>query len=122
MSKLIIRLLINALALYAAVAIVPGIVPQNDNWLSYVWLALIFGLINALVRPFIMMLTCPLIILTLGLGTLLVNTALFYLAGLIGTNWGVGFTVAGFIPAFLGALVTSIVSVALSFLLKGELN
>jgi putative membrane protein len=122
MSKLIIRLLINALALYAAVAIVPGIVPQNDNWLSYVWLALIFGLINALVRPFIMMLTCPLIILTLGLGTLLVNTALFYLAGLIGTNWGVGFTVDGFIPAFLGALVTSIVSVALSFLLKGELN
>lgn len=120
MSKLIVRLLINALALYAAVAIVPGITAQSNNWLSYIWLALIFGLINALVRPFIMMLTCPLIILTLGLGTLLVNTVLFYLAGLIGTNWGVGFTVEGFLPAFLGALVTSVVSVALSIVLKGE--
>lgn len=110
------------LALYAAIALVPGIVAQSKNWLSFIWLALIFGMINALLRPLLMLLTCPLIILTLGLGTLLINTLLFYLAGVIGQSFNVGFTVDGFWPAFLGALVVSIVSMALSLLLRDELR
>jgi putative membrane protein len=122
MERFLIRCAINAVALYAAVAIVPGINPQSTNWLTFVWLALIFGIINALLRPILAVLTCPLIILTLGLFTLLINTLMFWLAGRIGTAFGVGFTVDGFWPAFLGALVTSAVSIVLSMLFREELS
>jgi putative membrane protein len=114
--KLIIRIAINAVALYAAVAILEGtyIFRQTDNWLDFIWLAIIFGLVNAIIKPVVTVLSCPLIILTLGLGTLLINTLMFYLAGLIGTEFGVGFTVIGFLGAFLGALIVSVVSFILS--------
>lgn len=120
MNHFILRWLINAVALYAAVALVPGIVAQSTNWLSFLWLALIFGLLNALLRPLLNLLTCPLIFLTLGLFTLVINTFLFWLSGVIGTNFGVGFTVAGFWPAFLGGLVVSIVSVVLTMIFKDD--
>lgn len=122
MERFLIRLVINAVALYAAVALLAGngIDPQSTNWLSFFWLALIFGLINALLKPLLTVLTCPLIILTLGLGTLLINTLLFYLAGLIGREFGVGFTVDGFWPAFLGAVIVSVVSFLLSALIGPE--
>ena len=112
MKKLIIRLLINALSLYAAIALLnnSGITPQTDNWISFIWLALIFGLINAVLKPILTVAGCPFIILTLGLGSLLINTLLFYIAGQIGTRFGVGFTVDGFWPAFWGALIVSVVS------------
>ncbi len=124
MTRFILRWVINAVALFAAIALLQGngIHPQSTNWLSFIWLALIFGLINAILRPILNFLTCPLIVLTLGLGTLLINTLLFYLAGVIGTQFGVGFTVDGFIPAFLGALIVSVVSVVLTLLLKDELR
>jgi putative membrane protein len=124
MKKLLISLAINAVALYAAVALLNGhgITPQNENWLSFLWLAVIFGLVNAVLKPILTVLSCPLIILTLGLGTLLINTLLFYLAGVIGARFGVGFTVEGFLPAFLGALITGIVSFFLSMLFKDELK
>lgn len=122
MNRFLIRWAINAVALYAAVAIVPGIHLQSSNWLSFIWLALIFGVINALLSPLLKLLTCPLILLTLGLFTLLLNTFLFYLAGYVGTAFGVGFTVDGFIPAFLGSIVVSIVSVVLTLILKDELK
>jgi putative membrane protein len=124
MKKLIIRLIINAVALYVAIVLLNGrgINPQSANWLSLLWLALIFGLINAVLKPLLMVVGCPFVILTLGLGALLINTLLFYLAGLIGTNFGVGFTVDGFWPALLGALVVSLVSFLLNSLLKDELR
>ncbi|MCS6994702.1 MAG: phage holin family protein [Anaerolineales bacterium] len=120
MSRFFLRWLINAVALYAAVALVPGITAQSTNWLSFLWLALIFGLLNALLRPLLKLLTCPLILLTLGLFTLVINTFLFWLAGLVGTNFGVGFTVDGFWPAFWGGLMVSVVSVALTLLFKED--
>ena len=120
MTRFVLRLIINAIALYAAVYFVPGITAQNESWISYLWLALIFGIVNALVRPLLMLLTCPLIILTLGLGTLLINTLLFWLAGELGSLWGVGFSVDNFLSAFLGALVTSIVSVLLSVFVRED--
>ncbi|HVN53217.1 MAG TPA: phage holin family protein [Anaerolineaceae bacterium] len=122
MTKFILRWAINAVALYAAVALLNGhgITPQSTNWLSFLWLALIFGLVNALFRPLLTVMTCPLIILTLGLGTLLINTLLFWLSGLIGTSFGVGFRVDGFWPAFLGALIVSVVSIVLSGLLRDD--
>ena len=120
MYRFILRWAINAVALYAAIALVPGIHMQSANWISIIWLALIFGLVNALLRPLISILTCPLIILTLGLFTLLINTFLFYLAGRIGLAFGVGFTVDGFLPALLGGIVVSIVSVVLSVFIRKD--
>ena len=122
--KLIIRLVINAVAMYAAVAILNGhgITPQSDNWITFVWLAIIFGLINAILKPILNVVGCPFIILTLGIGVLLINTLLFYLAGLIGSAFGVGFTVDGFLPAFYGSLIVSVVSFVLGIIFKGELD
>jgi putative membrane protein len=120
MTRFFLRWLINTVALYAAVWLVPGIHPQSENWLSFVWLALIFGLLNALLRPLLKFLTCPLIILTLGLFTLLINTFLFWLAGIVGANFHVGFIVDGFWPAFLGGLVVTIVSVILTAIFRDE--
>jgi putative membrane protein len=124
MKRFILRLLINAVALYAALALLNGrgITPQSDNWLSLIWLALIFGVINAILKPILTLIGCPIIILTLGLGTILINALLFYLSGEIGRSFGVGFTVNGFIPALLGALIVSIVSFILSALLKDEMR
>ena len=116
MSKLILKILINMAALYAAFFLLGGrgLNIQDGSWLSILWLAVIFGLVNAFIRPLLMVVGCPFIVATLGLGTLLVNTLLFYLAGIIGANFGVGFTVDGFWPAFLGALIVSVVSFVLS--------
>ncbi len=122
MTSFFLRLLINAVALYAAVAYVPGITPQSENWMSFIWLALIFGLLNALIRPLLKFLTCPLIILTLGVFTLVINTFMFWLAGIIGTNFLVGFTVDGFWPAFLGGLVVTVVSLILTTIFKDEIK
>ena len=122
MTRFILRWAINAVGLYVAIAIIPGIVPQSANWLSILWLALIFGVINALLSPLLKFLTCPLIFLTLGLFTLLINTALFWLSGRVGELFGVGFTVDGFLSAFLGSLVVSAVSIVLSLIFKDELK
>lgn len=122
MNRFIIRWAINAIALYAAVALIPGIHPQSTNWLSFVWLALIFGVVNALLNPLLKLLTCPLILLTLGFFTLLINTLLFYFAGQIGLNFGVGFTVDNFLSAFLGSLIVSVVSVILAMVFRDELK
>ena len=122
MYRFIIRWAINAVALYVAIAIVPGIHPQSTNLLSIIWLALIFGVINALLGPIIKFLTCPLIFLTLGLFTLIINMGLFLLAGYIGRSFGVGFSVDGLLSAFLGTLVVSIVSVVLSLFVRDGLK
>ena len=126
MVRFILRWAINAVALYVAVVVVNstigGISLQNPNWQSFLWMGLIFGLVNAFLRPLLDILTCPLIILTLGLFTLLINTLLFYVVGWIGSFFNVGFSVASFWSALLGAIVVSVVSIALSMVLKGEMR
>jgi putative membrane protein len=123
MTKFILRLVINAVALYLAVILLNGRgVEFGGNWVSILWLALIFGLVNAFVRPVLKLLTCPLIILTLGLFTLLINTFLFWLTGRIGQSVGIDITIDGFWPAFLGGLIVSVVSVLLTLILKDELR
>jgi putative membrane protein len=119
-TSLLARWLINAVAIWAAIRLVPGIHPIYTSFVSLALIALIFGLVNALIRPLVMFLTCPLIILTLGLGTLLVNTAMFALAGEIGKSLGFGYTVDGFWPAFWGALIVSVISAVLSSVLGGK--
>ncbi len=124
MKKLILKIAINAVALYAAIAIMEGrgVTPQNENWLSFLWLALIFGLVNVVIRPLLIVMSCPLLVLTLGLGTLVINTLMFILAGWIGTQFNAGFTVDNFVSAFLGALITSIVSFILTIIFKSEMD
>src|SRR5690606_36834992 len=121
MTKFVIRWLINAVALYAAVWIVPGI-EYLGSWTGILWLALIIGLLNALVRPLLKFLTCPLIILTLGLFTLVINTAMLLLTSTIGQSLGIGLTVDGVWSALLGSLVMSIVSVIMSVIFHNELK
>ena len=123
MTKFILRLLINAVALYLAVLIVPGI-ELLSNMVSLVWLALIFGIVNALFRPLLKFLTCPLIILTLGLFTLVINTFLFWLTSIVGQSFGIALVINGPVwwNAFLGGLIVSIVSVVMTLILKDELK
>src|SRR5512140_1788899 len=121
MTKFILRWAINAIAIYLAIRFVPGISLQS-GWVSVIWLALIFGLVNAFVRPLLNLLTCPFIILTLGLFTLLINTFLFWLTGQIGQFLGIGITMNGFWPAFFGGVVVTVVSVVLTLILKYEMR
>ena len=123
MTKFILRLCINAIALYLAALLLPGIA-LNGEPVSILWLALIFGLVNALLRPLISILTCPLIILTLGLFTLVINTVLFWLTSVIGQSLGIMLSISDPIwwNAFLGGLVVSVVSVVLTLILKDELK
>jgi putative membrane protein len=118
MSKFIIRWAISTVALYIAVTVLPGVNLASGDWLSFIWLALIFGLLNALIRPLLFFLTCPFILLTLGLGTLILNTGMLYLTEWVAGFFKIGFSIDGFWQAFLGALVISIVSVALSLVFK----
>ncbi len=123
MTKFILRLCINAIALYLAALLLPGIA-LNGEPVSILWLALIFGLVNALLRPLISILTCPLIILTLGLFTLVINTFLFWLTSVIGQSFGIMLSISDPVwwNAFLGGLVVSVVSVVLTLILKDELK
>jgi putative membrane protein len=121
MTKFFLRWIINGIALYLAIFLLDGRgLEFTGDWLSIVWLALIFGLVNAFLRPLLSLLTCPLIILTLGLFTLLINTFLFWLTGQIGQAFGLGLSVEGFWPAFLGGLIVSLVSIVLSMIVKDD--
>jgi putative membrane protein len=116
MRKLILRWVINAVAVYAAMRLVPGITAEG-GWTVYLWMGLILGLVNALIAPIIKLLTCPLIILSLGVFTLVINAAMLLLASSLAEALGLGFYVDGFGSAFWGAIVISLVSFALSVLI-----
>lgn len=84
-------------------------------------MAVILGLINSVVRPVLKLLSCPLIILTLGLFVFVINALTLWLASAIAVKWfHVGFYVDGFVPAFWGALIVSLVSVILNLLVSEE--
>ena len=122
--KFILRWAINTVALYVAIILLPRYITLEGSWASIIWLALIFGLVNAILRPPFKALSCLLIILTLGLFTLVINTLLFALSGWVGSQFGVGFTLAQpwFWSAFLGSLVTTVIGGVLNGLLREELR
>jgi putative membrane protein len=113
--RLLLRWAINAIAIWAAIQLVPGI-EHTGSTLSLILIALVFGLVNALVRPFLKLLTCPLIILTLGLFILVVNALMLWLTGLLMP----ALTIDGFGPAFLGAIIISVVSSLLSIFIQDD--
>ncbi len=117
--RFLIRLIITAVALWAAVALVNGIT-FTGGWLSLLIVALIFGLVNAFVRPLLKLLTCPFILLTLGLIIFVINALMLWLTSALSASLGLGFHVSGFAAAFWGALVVSIVSVLLSIFVPDE--
>ncbi len=122
--KFILRLAINMVALYVAIVLLPQYILYQGNWIDIIWLALIFGLVNAILRPPAKALSCLFIVLTLGLFTLVINALLFALTGWVGSQFGVGFELADpwFWSAFLGSLVTTAVSLVLSLALRKELK
>ncbi|MBN1953847.1 MAG: phage holin family protein [Anaerolineae bacterium] len=117
---MLIRWFVSALALFVAAWLVPGIQVTGTAWIAYALMAVVLGLVNALVRPLLKLLTCPLILLTLGLFILVVNGVCLWLAAWIANQLGIGFHVTSFGAAFLGALIVSIVTVVLSALVKEE--
>ena len=115
----LVRLLINAAALWVATHIVPGIAYEG-RWTSLLVVALVFGVLNASVRPLIKVLTFPLLILTLGLFTFVINALMLMLTGWISDRLNLGLHVAGFWSAFWGGLVVSIVSLTLSIFVRSR--
>jgi len=115
------RLIVNAAALWAATQVVDGIAFTGDWRLLFV-VALVFGVLNALVRPVLKLLTFPLLILSLGLFTFVLNGFMLWLTSKLSDTFGLGFHVAGFWAAFKGALVVSIISFALSLFVRPNRN
>jgi len=118
MFHFVIRLFVNAVALGVAAIIVPGIHfagNETGALINVLIVALIFGLVNAIIKPVLALVTCPFYILTLGLFTFVVNALMLMLTG-----WLVGprFVVEGFWSAFFGSIIISLVSMALSTMLK----
>jgi putative membrane protein len=119
--RFLLRLVINAAALWVAVQIVPGIGYSGSSWAPFLGVALVFGVVNAFIRPVVKLLTLPLIFLTLGLFALVVNGMMLWLTGYLSSKLGMHFQVDGCWTAILGALVVSIVSALLStFLADAE--
>jgi putative membrane protein len=113
----LVRLLVNAAALWVATQMVRGVTFDGD-WVAFFGVALTFGVINAFIRPVAKFLTFPLIIVTLGLFALVVNGLMLWLTSSLSGSLGLGFHVSGFWAAFWGALVVSIVSTMLSLLIR----
>lgn len=115
MRELLLRWVVTTGALFLAVSIVPGL--QFDmaghGIIRLFLVAAVFGVVNAVLKPLLSVLTCPLIILTLGLFALVVNALLLKVTGWLSTRWGLGFSVAGFWPAFWGGVVIGISSALL---------
>ncbi|MGD0697123.1 MAG: phage holin family protein [Terriglobia bacterium] len=119
--RLLIRWVITSFSLFVAAWLVPGIRVEGNGWKIYAAVAVILGLVNAVVRPLLKVLSCPLIILTLGLFIFVINGLTLWLASAIAVRWfHLGFYVDGFWPAVLGALIVSIVSVILTMLTREE--
>jgi putative membrane protein len=111
----LIRLLVNAAALWVATQLVPGVTYAGGP-LPMLGVALVFGVLNASLRPLAKILTFPLIIVTLGIFALVINGLMLWLTSSLSSALGLGFHVSGFWAAFWGGLVVSIVSTILSML------
>jgi putative membrane protein len=113
MRSLLLHWVLNAAALWAAAALIPGLDFTGGPG-RLLLVAAVFGVVNSTLRPLLTILTCPLIVLTLGLFTLVINALMLLVTGWLSESWGLGFFVSGFWAAFFGGLVVGLVSTALS--------
>jgi putative membrane protein len=116
--SLLISWFINAVALAVAVWLLPGITVGEKAWVAVALMAVIFGLVNALIRPLVKLVTCLINVLTLGLFTLVINALMLWLSSWIAEQLDVAFHVDGFLWAFVGGLVISVVSFVLNLIFR----
>ena len=115
--RFVVRLLVNAAALWVATRIVPG-VSYSGGVMPMFAVALVFGIVNAVIGTAARIVTFPIIILTLGIFILVLNGLMLLLTSALSSALGLGFHVQGFWAAFWGALVVSLVSTILSLLIR----
>jgi putative membrane protein len=125
--ELVVRILVNAAALWVAIQVVPQLTFDFGNdWWKLLAVALIFALVNSYIKPIVKALSMPIGFLTLGLVAFVVNAAMLLLVALVSDQFGLGFRVGGFPPnldaeaivgALLGAIVISVVSTVVSIAL-----
>jgi putative membrane protein len=129
MGKLLVQLIATAAALFVAIAVVPGVdlvgtegrtITDPRALLDLLIIAIIFGIINAVVKPILKFTTCLINMLTLGLFIFVINAFLLWLTSYIAQQIGLGFTVDGVVPALLGALIVSAVSLVLSIFIRDD--
>ena len=111
--SIIVRLLINAAALWVATRLVDGL-SFTGTPLTLCGVALVFGVLNAVLRPILKFFTFPFFIVTLGLFTFVLNAVMLLITSAASDALELGFHVNGFVPAFIGALVVTVVSFILS--------
>jgi putative membrane protein len=118
----LVRWLVTSIALALAVRVIPGLYVEGAGWTGVVLTALILGLVNALIRPVVTLLSLPVTILTLGCFTFVINAAMLWLAAWLSSQIESTSRVVidGAIAAIIGALFVSIVSAILSSVLTGE--
>jgi putative membrane protein len=108
----LLRLIINGIVMYCIALYVPGI--HTNGFGAALLAALIFGIVNAIIRPIVLLLTLPLTVITLGLFVIIVNALMFWLATWIAP----GFKVDGFTPALIGGIIMAIVGIITNHLFK----
>jgi putative membrane protein len=125
----LLSLIIHAVALLITAWVIPGIHlgaagphPTTNDWVTLLIVALIFGLVNAVIRPILIVLSLSLEIITLGLFIFVINAFMLLLTSWIAQGMGLGFRVDKFLPALLGALLISVVSFVLSRALTRNLS
>ena len=118
LRSVILKWLITSLAIFAAIYLVPGIHFTGPGWQLGI-IAAIFSVVNLLLRPILMLITCPMIILTLGLFSVAINALLLMFTANVAIYLGIAYTIDSFTSAFIGALVISFTSLILN-LLAGE--
>lgn len=129
MGRLVLRLVITAAALLIAVAAVdgvdlvgvaPGELPSGQTLINLLIVAVIFGLVNAIIRPILKGMTCWINFFTLGLFIFVINALMLWLTSFIAQQFAIGFTVDNFVPALLGSIVITVVSVVLSIFIPDK--
>lgn len=120
--KLIVRWIITSIAVAIAAWLIPGIrIEGSSGWWAVAIMAIALGLMNAILRPILTLLSCGFIIVTLGLFTIVINGLTFWAGSWVAVNWfNVGFYVDGLWPAILGSIVVSVVSLLLSVFLEDK--
>jgi putative membrane protein len=119
--KIIIRILVNALALFITAYLLPGIELAGGLW-GLLVVAIIFGLVNALIRPIVLLFSLPITLVTLGLFTLIINAAMLLLTGLLAGSYlsFSGGIFQNFTTACFGGIIISLVSIVMSWILPDK--
>ncbi|MES2210250.1 MAG: phage holin family protein [Chloroflexota bacterium] len=130
MTDLIVKVLINAAGVYAAIRLVPQIsFDFGSDWWKLIAVALILALVNSYLKPILKMLSFPITLMTVGLFAFVLNAVLLLLVSFVSTQLGLGFTIGGFPPTFtsdslvgalLGSIVISVVATLLGLINTGR--